>query len=54
MVVFEQVWLYSGENGCIRAKVVAFVQFGCNWGKWLYSGEDGFLRTKVFLFGQSG
>ena len=54
VVVFEQVWLYSGENGCIRAKVVAFVQFGCNRGKWLYSGEDGFLWTKVFLFGQSG
>ena len=52
MVVFGQKWLYSGgvvlfgQSGCIRAKVVVFVNkfvFGQNW---LYSG-------KVVVFGQT-
>ena len=51
MVVFEQNWLYSGKNGCIRqsgclgAKVVVIGQSGCVRGKFLYSG-------KVVVFGQ--
>ena len=39
MVVFGQKWLYSGENGSIRAKVVVLGQ------KLLHSGE-------VVVFGQ--
>ena len=26
VVVFGQIWLYSGKSGCIRAKVVVFGQ----------------------------
>ena len=54
MVVFEKMWLDSGESGCIREKMVVFGQGGCNRGKWLSLGKYGFLRTKVILFGQSG
>ena len=39
MVVFGQKWLYSGENGSIRAKVVVLGQ------KLLHSSE-------VVVFGQ--
>ena len=39
MVLFGQTWLYSGKNGCIRAKVVVFGIGGCIRTKWLYSGK---------------
>ena len=48
MVVFEQVWLYSGESGCIFSKLVLFGQ------KWLYSGKSNCLRAKVVVIGQNG
>ena len=39
MVVFGQIWLYSGKSGCIREKVVVFRQHACIRRKWLYSGK---------------
>ena len=53
MVVIHKKWLYSGKSvciwvnlfcsgksGCIRDKVVVFVQ------KWLYTGKNGSIRAK--------
>ena len=39
MVVFGQKLLYSGKSGCLRARVVRFV-------------ESGFIPAKVVVFGQ--
>ena len=57
MNVFEQKWLYLGKSGCIRAKVVVFLQSHCNaikvvvFGqKWLYSGKSGCIRAKNVVF----
>ena len=47
-VVFGQKWFYSGERGCIRAKVVVFGQ------KWLYSGKNGCIPGKWLFSGKSG
>ena len=47
VVVFGHMWLCLGKSGCIRAKVVVFVQSGCLRSKWL-------LRGKVVVFGHSG
>ena len=59
MVVFGQQWLYSGENGSLRAKVVVLGQNGCICEKvnlighnWLYSGKSGAIRAEVALFRQ--
>ena len=41
MVVFGQIWLYSGKICCNRAKVVVFGLSGC-------------IRVKVVVFGQIG
>ena len=55
MVLFVQKLLYSGKNGCIRAKVVVFVQSCCGQ-KLLYSGKAGYIGAKwlakVVLFRQ--
>ena len=60
MVVFVQKLLYSGESGCIREKVVVFVQSGFIAAKevvfgqkWLYLGKSGFILAKVVVFGQN-
>ena len=64
MVPFEQNWLYLGKSGCIRAKIVVFVQklfysdkvvvFGqSNRAKWLYLGKSVSIRAKVVVFGQN-
>ena len=59
-------WLNSGKGGCIRAKVVVFLQSGCIRAKklvfgkkWLYSDKSGSIfgksscvRPKVVVFGQ--
>ena len=58
--------MYSGKNGCIRAKVilycakvVVFGQSGCIMAvvavfsqKWLYSGQNGCIFAKEVVFGQ--
>ena len=61
MVLFGQKWLYSEKSGCIRAKLVVFVQSGCIWAKvvvfgqkWLYWKKSGCSRAKLVIFGQSG
>ena len=53
--------VFIGQVGCIRAKVVVFVQNLLYLGKnWLYSGKSGFIRVKrlysgkLVVFGQSG
>ena len=38
-VVFEQMWLYSGKSGCIRAK-------------WLYLGKSRGIGANVVVLGQ--
>ena len=40
-------WLYSGESGCIRAKVGIFCQK-------VVFGEKEYIRSKTVVFGQSG
>ena len=52
VLVLGQMWLFSGKSGCIRAKVVVFVQRGCFRTKWLYS-ESGCIPAKVVVLGQS-
>ena len=54
MVVFGQKWLYSSKTGCIREKLLVFVQGGCNQEKWLYSSKSCCIRRKEVVFGQSG
>ena len=68
MVVFEQKWLYSGQSGCIRAKVVVsgqkWMYLANKWlhsgkavvfvKKWLYSGKSDSIRAKVVVFGKDG
>ena len=54
-------WLHSGNNGCIRAKVVfvvIFWQSDCNRAKvvllgqkWWYSGKSGCMRAEVVVLG---
>ena len=39
-------WLYLGNSGFIRAKVVVFEQ------KWLYSGKSCYNREKMVELGQ--
>ena len=39
--MFGQRWLYSGKNGCIRAK-------------WLFTEKSGCILAKVVIFEQSG
>ena len=52
MVVFwlngciQANWLYLGNSGFIRAKVVVFEQ------KWLYSGKSCYNREKMVELGQ--
>ena len=52
MCCIRAKWLYSGNNGFIRAKVVVFGQSGCVRVKLLYSGKSGCIRAKVVVFGQ--
>ena len=47
MVVFWQKLLYSGESGCIQAKVVVFGQSGCNPAKVVVFGQSGCIPAKV-------
>ena len=49
----------SGKSGCIRAKVVKFLQkwlysvkSGCIPAKWSHSGKSGCIRAKVVVIGQ--
>ena len=44
VVVFEQKLLFSGKNGCIRAKWLYFDKVVVFGQKWLYSGKSGFIR----------
>ena len=37
----QEMWLYSGKNYCIRAKVVVIRKSGCD-------------RAKILVFGQGG
>ena len=53
MVVLGEKWLYLGKSGCIRAKVLVFVQSGCIRAKWLYSDKSGCIREKKVVFVQS-
>ena len=58
MVVFGECgfirakWLYSGNSGCIRAKVVAFGQIGGIRQKWFYCGNSCFIRAKLLYSGK--
>ena len=58
VVVFGQMWLYSGKYGCIRAKVVVFRKSGCipansfNLGKVVVIGQSGCIWAKVVFIGQ--
>ena len=45
MVVFEKMWLYSGESGCIREK-----RF--HSGKVVAVGESASIRANMVVFGQ--
>ena len=45
-------WLYLVKSGCIRAKLVVFLQSGSTPVKWLYSGKSCCLWAKVDVFVQ--
>ena len=53
VVVFEYNWLYSGKNGCIRAKVVVFEQNCCIQAKVLLFRQSDCIRAKVVVFNQN-
>ena len=61
LVLFSQIWLYSGNSGCTRAKWLYSITSVCIRAKlvaigrkWFYSGKNGCLRAKVVLFGLTG
>ena len=46
--------LYSGKNGCIRARWFYFAESVVFGQTWFYSGKSGCVRAKVVVLGQSG
>ena len=61
VVVFGLERFYSGKKTCIWAKVVVFVQSGCNPAKvvvfvqkWMYSGKRDFIQAKLLCSGKGG
>ena len=46
--------MYSGENGCNRAKLVLWDKSGGIWAKWLCSGKSACTRAKLVVLGRSG
>ena len=59
VVEIGKKWLSSGKSGCIRAKLVVFVQKllfsrkkDCMRTKLLYSGKSGCIGAKVVALGQ--
>ena len=65
VVLFKQKWLYLGNSGCTRAKLLYSVTSGCIRAKlivngrivlfgqnWLYSGKS-CIRVKWLIFGKS-
>ena len=53
MVVFVKKLLYSGESGCIREKVVVFVQSGFIAAKVVVFGQNFFYSAKLFYSSNS-
>ena len=59
LVLFGQIWLFSGNNGCIQEKVVVFGQNLLCWGcvvvikkKWLYSAKVVVMGQKLLYSGK--
>ena len=48
VVVIGQIWLYSGESGCIWIKWFCLGKSGCIRARWLYSGKVVVLGKKSY------